>query len=187
MKSLTQFNRGNRNMSPSFGSKDWLGRWGDFFNDVERSINQDIVWPEMKLAEPAIFSPSVDVEESDEMYLISADLPGLKKDNVKIEVSGNNLNISGERSKEVKSEGYYERAHGRFFRSFTLPENVDAKKVEAIFEDGVLRLVLPKVEVQPKQEIKIQSGQPHGLIERFLHREKAVKSEAKPESESEKH
>lgn len=181
MKAVAQINRGGRGLSPLTGGKNWLNRFDEFFNDVERNMNQDVAWPEMRLSEQVTFVPSVDVEESDEMYLISADLPGLKKEEVKIEMAGSNLNISGERTKEVRSEGYCERAHGRFFRSFALPENVDAKKVEASFEDGVLRIVLPKTEVKPKMEIKIQSGQHQGLVERLLNREKTAKSSTEVE------
>ena len=110
----------------------------------------------------------------------------VKKEDLKIDLNGNMLRVSGERKREIKEEGYYERSSGRFSRSFTLPENVDASKIEANFEDGVLRIVLPKTEVKGSQEIKVQSGQPQGLIDRFLHREKTVKTEEKTK-EKEKH
>lgn len=164
-----------------------MSRFNDFFNDFDRDSFFDRSLSRMERdLERVDFSPSVDVEESDDMFLVSADIPGIKKEDVKIDVQGNNLRISGERRREVKEEGYYERSSGKFARTFTLPENIDAKKIEAHFEDGVLRVVLPKTEVKGAQEIKIQSGQPTGLIDRFLHREKTVKTDMK-DKEKERH
>jgi HSP20 family protein len=160
-----------------------MSRFDDVFNNLERDFFAEPAWPRLDVEGLAEFTPSVDIEENEEMYMVSADLPGVKRDDVKIDIIGNALKISGERSKEIKEEGYRERSYGRFTRSFTLPQTVDAKKVEANFEDGVLRIVLPKTEVKKAQEIKIQAGQPQGLIDRFLHREKAVK----PAEEKSKH
>jgi len=175
MRSLQPL-RGRRELAPLSGIRNMMSRFDDVFNNLERDLFTEPAWPQLSLEGLQEFTPSVDIEENDEMYMISADLPGLKKDDVKIDITGNSLKISGERSKEIKEEGYRERSYGRFARSFTLPEAIDAKKVEANFEDGVLRIVLPKTEVKKAQEIKIQTGQPHGLIDRFLHHEKTVKA-----------
>jgi HSP20 family protein len=123
----------------------------------------------------ADFSPAVDIEEANGMYMISADLPGLKEPDVKIEVRDRDLRISGERRREAKDEvtSYCERSYGRFVRNFTLPETVDPKTIEAHFENGVLRVVLPKAEAAAPQEVKIQTGSPKGLMDRFLHRDEA--------------
>ncbi|WP_413288969.1 Hsp20/alpha crystallin family protein [Bdellovibrio sp. HCB337] len=178
-----QPSRGGRELAPlSSGLRNFMSRFDDVFNDFERDFSMEPLWPSTNLASLGEFAPSVDIEESDEMYMISADLPGMKKDDVKIDISGNSLRISGERNREVKEEGYRERSYGRFSRSFTLPQNIDSKKVEANFEDGVLRIVLPKTEVSKAQSIKIESGRPAGLIDRFLHREKTVESTDKEES-----
>lgn len=181
MRSL-QPSRTRRETAPIGGNmRNLMSRFDDFFNDFDRDMLQPR-WPERSGEAPTEFSPSVDIEENDEMYLVSADLPGIKREDIKIDIQGNNLRISGERRREVKEEGYYERSSGRFTRSFALPDTVDAKRIEANFEDGVLRVVLPKTEVKAaSQEIKIQAGQPQGLIDRFLHRdrEKTVKGEEK--------
>jgi HSP20 family protein len=179
MRSLTP-SRTRRELAPLSGMRNIMSRFDDVFNNLERDFFAEPVWsqpawPQLNLEGMTEFTPSVDIEESDEMYMISADLPGLKIEDVKIDISGNALRISGERSKEIKEEGYRERSYGRFARSFTLPQAVDSKKVEANFADGVLRIVLPKTEVKKAQEVKIQAGQPQGLIDRFLHREKTAK------------
>jgi len=174
-------------MSPFSGRNDLMSRFNDFFNDWDRGLdfNRGLERLDQDL-ERADFSPSVDVEESSDMFLVTADIPGVKKEDLKINLQGNTLRLSGERRREVKEDGYYERSSGRFARTFTLPDNVDGTKIEAHFEDGELRLMLPKTEVKGAQEIKIQSGQPQGLMDRFLNREKTVKSEDKGR-EKEKH
>ncbi|MBS1972424.1 MAG: Hsp20/alpha crystallin family protein [Bdellovibrionales bacterium] len=183
----TPIQRNRRELSPFQDRRDLMSRFNEFFNDWDRDIFQGRGLERLeKDLERTDFSPSVDVEENDEMFLVSADIPGVKKEDLKIDLNGNMLRVSGERKREIKEEGYYERSSGRFSRSFTLPENVDASKIEANFEDGVLRIVLPKTEVKGSQEIKVQSGQPQGLIDRFLHREKTVKTEEKTK-EKEKH
>lgn len=178
MRSL-QPSRGLREISPMREMNRFMSQFDDFFRDMSSDVFSDRNWPEKSLAQVREFTPLADIEENDEMYLISTDLPGLKQDEIKIDISGNMLKISGERRREVKEEGYYERSSGQFYRSFTLPENVDAKKVEANFEDGVLKIVLPKTEVKASQNIKIQSGPAQGLLSRFLHKEKSVQDEEK--------
>jgi HSP20 family protein len=185
MRTPTQRNR--RELSPFQDRRDMMSRFSDFFNDWDRDVFQGRGLERLeKDLERSDFSPSVDVEENEEMFLVSADIPGVKKEDLKIDLNGNMLRVSGDRKREIKEEGYYERSSGRFSRSFTLPENVDASKIEAHFEDGVLRIVLPKTEVKGAQAIKVQTGQPQGLIDRFLHREKTVKTEEK-DKEKEKH
>jgi len=175
MRSLQPI-RGGRELAPASNLRNFFSRFEDMFSDFEKDFSMEPRWPSTNLASLAEFAPSVDIEESDEMYMISADLPGMKKDDVKIDITGNSLRLSGERNREVNEEGYRERSYGRFSRSFTLPQNIDAKKVEANFEDGVLRIVLPKTEISKAQAIKIESGQPKGLIDRFLQGEKNVES-----------
>lgn len=170
--------RGRREVSPwGGGMRSFMNQFEKMFNDMEQDFFSNVPSvADRGLQNLAEFTPSVDIEESDEMYLVSADLPGLKKEDIKIDISSNMLRISGQKSSEVKEGGYYERTSGKFSRSFTLPEGVDPKKIEANFEDGVLRIALPKTEVKPAQEIKIQAGSSQGgLLDRFLHKEKTVK------------
>lgn len=96
------------------------------------------------------FTPSVNTREGDYAYHIEVDLPGVQKEDIKVEVKDNRVTISGERktSEETKEEDYYrvESSYGKFERSFTLPGNVDAENVTASSKDGVLEVVLPKKE-----------------------------------------
>lgn len=107
------------------------------------------------------FQPSCDIHENKDLFSLSVDLPGVKKEDIKIEVQNNVLSISGERVRETKSENsdsiwHFERAYGRFERSFTLPTSVSADKIEAQFENGVLNVVLPKAEIAKGRTIQIQ-------------------------------
>jgi len=110
--------------------------------------------------------PTVDIEQTDREIVLKLDLPGLRREDVSIEVRDHTLIITGERreEKEEKHEGYItrERIFGRFTRSFMLPEGVDPDQVHASFENGVLRVRVPRPrEAQPKQiqiEQESQSG-----------------------------
>ena len=109
----------------------------------------------------ADWAPTADISEDENEYVIKAELPELKKEDVKVTVENGVLTISGERKfeKEEKNKKYHrvERAYGRFARSFALPDNADASKVKAEFKDGMLTVHLPKSEkAKPKQiEVKI--------------------------------
>ncbi|MGZ5278978.1 MAG: Hsp20/alpha crystallin family protein [Pseudobdellovibrionaceae bacterium] len=108
------------------------------------------------------YVPSFDVNETEEAYLLSVDLPGVKKEDVNIDVSNNVLTVSGERKHEYESKEKgsrrYEQSYGQFTRSFTLPTAVDAEKVEANMEDGVLKIALPKSEQTKPHKIQVQAG-----------------------------
>ncbi len=105
----------------------------------------------------ASFVPSVNTREDEKAYYIEVDIPGVKKEDIHLDVKDNILTVSGERKikKEVKKEDYYkvESSFGKFERSFTLPDDVDIDKIEAKTEDGVLNITLPK-KVEEKQESK---------------------------------
>jgi HSP20 family protein len=109
----------------------------------------------------AEWAPLVDIIEDDKGYLIKAELPEMRKDDVKVTVENGVLTISGERKleKEEKGRRYHrvERAYGSFARSFTLPDDADAEKVGAEFRDGVLKVHVAKSEsAKPKQiEVKV--------------------------------
>ncbi len=103
----------------------------------------------------------MDISETEAEYLIKAELPEVKKEDVKITVEDGVLMIQGERKQETeeKAKKFHriERSYGRFVRSFTLPDSVDEAGVKAIYTDGVLNLRLPKSEkAKPKQiEVKV--------------------------------
>lgn len=107
------------------------------------------------------WAPAVDISEDDKEYLVKAELPGLKKEEVKVTVEDGELTISGERKteKEEKNKKYHriERSYGSFVRSFTLPDVVSGDKVNAEFKDGLLTVHLPKDEkAKPKAvEVKV--------------------------------
>jgi len=105
------------------------------------------------------WAPSVDIRESDEALLVQAELPGIDKKDVKLEVKDGVLTISGERhyEKDVKEESVHriERSYGSFTRSFSLPTNIDAEKVAAEMKDGVLHVRLPKRESAKPKAIEI--------------------------------
>jgi HSP20 family protein len=103
----------------------------------------------------------VDVKETDASYIITADIPGLSKKEVNLNISNDVLSISGERIHDTEQDSdryhYRERSRGTFVRSFNIPESVNEKKITANFKDGILSVKLPKAEiVEPKaREIKI--------------------------------
>ncbi|AFL67755.1 Hsp20/alpha crystallin family protein [Sulfurospirillum barnesii] len=106
------------------------------------------------------FKPSVSTREGEFAYHIEVDIPGVKKEDIHIDLKENQLIISGERSfkEERKENDYYkiESSYGKFQRSFALPENVDVENIEASSENGVLEVVLPKLKVEKAEVKKIQ-------------------------------
>lgn len=106
------------------------------------------------------WTPLVDIAEDDKEYLITAELPEVKKENVKVTVENGVLSITGERSFEKKenNQRYHriERSYGNFVRSFTLPEDSDAAQVSAEFKEGVLKVHLPKSEKTKPREVEVK-------------------------------
>jgi HSP20 family protein len=111
----------------------------------------------MKVTE---WSPLVDITEDDQEYIVKAEIPEMKKENIKINVQDNVLSISGERKyeKEEKDKKYHrvERAYGSFIRSFTVPEDADGSKINAEYKDGVLKVHLPKSEKAKPKAIEVK-------------------------------
>ncbi|HWU86553.1 MAG TPA: Hsp20/alpha crystallin family protein [Kofleriaceae bacterium] len=106
--------------------------------------------------ERAEWSPHFDVTESKDAYTFKVDVPGVKKEDLEISVTGNRIQISGKReaAEETKSDTVYayERQYGGFVRSFTLPDGADLEHAKSELKEGVLTLVIPKTAaVQPKQ------------------------------------
>lgn len=136
-----------------------------FFEDfgsfrVMPMLRRDL-WPRVGEFGRAVWTPEVEVFERDGHLTVRTDLPGLKKEDVKVEVADGALTISGERrdEKEEKGEGFYrtERTYGTFFRRIPLPEGAKAEEAEATFKDGVLEVSMPAPKREPagrKLEIK---------------------------------
>jgi len=108
----------------------------------------------------ADWSPEVDISEDDHGYLLKADLPEMKKDDVKVTVEDGILSVSGERrtEKEDRKKKFHriERSYGTFRRSFTLPEDADSTKVTAEFRDGVLKVHLPTTPVARSKATQVK-------------------------------
>ena len=108
----------------------------------------------------ADWSPEVDISEDDRGYLLKADLPEMKKDDVRVTVEDGILSVSGERKsvKEDQKRKFHriERSFGNFRRSFTLPEDADSTKVTAEFRDGVLKVHLPTTPVAKSKAIQVK-------------------------------
>src|SRR6059036_484020 len=108
----------------------------------------------------ADWSPEVDISEDEHGYLLKADLPEIKKDDVRVTVEDGILCVSGERKteKEDQKRKFHriERSYGNFRRSFTLPEDTDSKKVTAEFHDGVLKVHLPTTPIARSKAIEVK-------------------------------
>jgi len=142
----------------------WRPRWGitpwrpfGELEEWERRFDDLLGRPLMRLpVEGRGWMPAVDVFDKKDKFIVKAELPGMKEEDIDVSVVGDTLSIKGEKKTEteVKDEAYYrcERTYGSFYRSIPLPSTVDANKIEASFEDGVLEVVLPKsAEVKPKK------------------------------------
>jgi HSP20 family protein len=108
------------------------------------------------------WSPSVDIAENESELTLTADLPGVKMDDLDLKIEDSVLTLSGSRKFEAeeKKGGYHriERAYGTFRRAFTLPETVEAEHVAARFDNGVLKVTLPKKELAKPRSIKVNVG-----------------------------
>ena len=108
-----------------------------------------------------MWAPRVDIDETNNDYVVTADLPGMKREDIDVTIENGELRISGERKTErEEKEGtarVRERAYGSFVRTFNIGNNVDVEKIRANFKDGVLELTLPKAEQKKPKKIKIES------------------------------
>ena len=112
--------------------------------------------------EEVLFHPNFEMKETNESFVLTADLPGVKEEDVQVDLTADRISVSGKREAENRQEGEryytYERTYGSFNRSFTLPSEVDGNAVQASLDNGVLTLTLPKrPEMQPKR-IEIGRG-----------------------------
>jgi HSP20 family protein len=141
-----------------------LTRWNPFveFDDIQRRLNRLFMERSVKNGEPAFadFMPAVDIEETDTEFIVKADLPDVRKEDLKIQVEDGVLAIEGERKQEKEEQGRkfhkIEREYGRFVRRFALPTEVDGEKVRADFKHGVLNVVLPKTPAAKPKTIDIK-------------------------------
>lgn len=147
------------------GLTTWRDVWSpisEFRREFDRLFDDWTTPAARAMGQDGHFIPACDVEESEDHYLLTLEMAGVKKEDVKLEVIDNQIVISGERRQESQRKGggqaYSERRFGRFQRSFVLPAGVDAEKVEANYQDGILRVMVPKAESAKPRQIKITNG-----------------------------
>ena len=108
----------------------------------------------------AVWAPRTDLVETEDSYRLHLDVPGMTKDDLKINYQDNQLTVSGERTSDRTDEGEeyvrVERSFGQFYRSFSLPRTVDAEGISAAYENGVLTITVPKTEDVKPRQIEIQ-------------------------------
>ena len=136
---------------------DWRPFWGPLFGREGRSLLED-VWG--RGARGPV--PSVDITEDDGNYVVTAELPGVKREDVNVELEEDVLTIRGEKRSEREEKGErsrrVERSYGSFVRCFALPADADAERIEASFRDGVLQLVIPRTGERKAQPVAIKAG-----------------------------
>jgi HSP20 family protein len=140
----------------------------DTFSDLERATDRfrsmvDQILsgasPTALAREAGVWVPDVDVEELDDAYMVEAELPGVDRKEVNVELTGNELSITGD-IKERERKGILRRRTrrtGRFELHLTLPERVDGEKVDARFDNGVLTVRVPKLESAQRRQIEVKS------------------------------
>ena len=139
-------------------TSEWPSLWNmeDEMNRMFEQFGKPFGWVE----QPGRYAPAMDVRETDDAYIVEADVPGMKKDDVHIEVADNVLTIKGERKdeKQEKDKNYHrvEHSFGSFTRSVALPAGFDAGKVTANFDNGVLTVTLPKREETKPRRIEVK-------------------------------
>ncbi len=136
-----------------------------FFGEIDRCFNPGQFLPASLIGQwqaedlKNTWVPPVDVQETEDAYILTAELPGLSKDDVSITLEENLLTLSGERTFQEKEEREnfhrVERAYGSFSRSFSLPSQVDASKVDATVKDGLLKVEIAKAEQAKPRKIEI--------------------------------
>jgi len=137
-----------------------FGELSPFRKEMDRLWNRFLGETPFARTFNEMWSPSVDISETKDDFVVKAELPGLEAKDVNVSISGNVLTIKGEKKaeEEEKDEHYHrvERYSGSFQRVFQLPSGVKADKVEASFDKGVLKVTLPKVEEAKKKEIEVK-------------------------------
>ena len=137
-----------------------LGTLRSRMNHLFEDFYRDYSGEERESTRELVFHPPVDIKENQETLTVSMEIPGVKKDDISIELNDNVLTIKGSRrfEKEEKGETYHrvERSYGTFTRSFSLSSKVNADKINASCGDGILTLTLPKAEEAKPKKIAIK-------------------------------
>jgi HSP20 family protein len=146
----------------------WTGRdvWEPFGDlpdlreELERLFGRGVgPWKRLTGNGQGAWMPSVDIVEEKDRILVRADLPGMKREDVEVDVDEGVLTIRGERKSETETKDAkayrVERSYGSFLRSFTLPAGVDESRISASYKDGVLEIALPRAEGAKAKKVKV--------------------------------
>ncbi len=142
----------------------YLNKWEPFRDMLSLRADMDRLFkaffggiPEEK---EGFWTPVVDIEEDNDNIIVRAELPGMKKDEIRVSVHGSVLSVSGERKQEseTKDKTFHriERYYGKFIRNISLPSEVEANNVKASYKDGVLSITLPKPESKKPKKIEVE-------------------------------
>ena len=149
-----------------FRRKEPFGHLSNFETDIDRWFGED--WFGLDMTRGNLYNdlmdrswkPAVDIEEKDGKYVLKVELPGMKKEDIHVELKDGYLVLRGERNfeQEDKKKNYHriERAYGTFERSFSIPEGVKEKDIHAQFKDGVLELTMPVPETRKHKAIEVK-------------------------------
>ncbi len=134
--------------------------WKDLRDEIDRVFDSFFGRYPVSSEHEGYYVPAIDVEETENEYIVKAELPGLKKDDIKISLREDSITISGERKKEKEEKGktYHrvEMAYGKFVRTIQLPEEIQPDKAKAEYKNGILTVTLPKSEKAKPKEIEIE-------------------------------
>lgn len=134
--------------------------WGGLTRDIDSVFDSFFKAPAFRASGDYDFMPRVDIVDEKDTVKINVELPGMKKDDIKVTVDENVLTISGEHKheSEEKDKNYIrsERCYGSFSRSFTLPDDVNSEKIKADYKDGILTVGLTKIEKPKPKEITVE-------------------------------
>lgn len=153
MRSVSPFDRSLILVDSDFVSDSWNNFFKDF-GQFESSVFKP------SSAKQAGFQPTCDILEASDHYMITLDIPGVPQNQLNIEVENQQLKISGERIKEVTEKDdskhlYFERAFGKFTRTFNLPPEIKSEDIQAHYQDGVLKVAIPKAKKAEPKKISI--------------------------------
>ena len=156
---------------PYFNRNLTSDRTSDIFQNFDRMFS-DFATPTVPFFNDQEFVADSEITEGSDHYMLSVDLPGLRKEDIKIEASQNMLTISGERKRETVSNKNQkiqrtEKYYGSFKRSFSIPNLANAENIEANYQDGVLQVYIPKAKAAQSRKIEIKSEKA-GFFDKYL-------------------
>lgn len=131
-----------------------LGHPFRLFEEFDKGMEN--IWS--RPSEKRFFTPAVDIEESENEFFLSFDVPGVPRENIQLEIHDGVLKISGERKREVENGKYTEKSYGHFERSFSLPDTADTENIEASCQNGVLTVLVPKKQAVKPRKVEVKEG-----------------------------